>query len=329
MRVAYLIRHEREPQWRASSPFALALSDWDGVHQGHAALARRAMALAETFGGQAVALLPWPSPEGGDNTPGVRLTTLEERIARLAALGCFETLLITPAPDAPLEAEAALTWLRSLGEAHTLLSERQMSDAVARLWPAGLTVAAQAAGIGVEQGVWSEHVAEASHDGAAGELGDLSARIRALVEAGRMREATAALGYTYTLTGEVVGGDRRGRLLGFPTANVRTEPSKLAPGNGIYAAWAYLPGDSQRWPAVISIGVRPTFGQGARRQVEAHLLDATLDLYGVQLRLDFVDWLRAELRFDSVEALIAQMEVDREQTRQLLRAEAAMAADVR
>jgi riboflavin kinase/FMN adenylyltransferase len=160
----------------------------------------------------------------------------------------------------------------------------------------------------------------------AGDLSGLSAQIRDQVAAGRMREATAALGYTYTLTGEVVGGDRRGRLLGFPTANLRTEPSKLTPGNGIYAAWACLPGEHVRRPAVVSIGVRPTFGQDARRQVEAYLLDATMDLYGVQLQLEFVDWLRAELRFDSVEALIAQMQGDCEQARQVLRAEASPTA---
>jgi riboflavin kinase/FMN adenylyltransferase len=137
-----------------------------------------------------------------------------------------------------------------------------------------------------------------------------------------VREATAELGYTYTVTGEVVGGDRRGRLLGFPTANLRLEPSKLAPGNGIYAGWARLPGDHSRWPAAISIGVRPTFGQGLHTQIEAHLLDVTIDLYGLQLQLEFVDYLREELRFDSFEALIQQMGYDREQARSILRAQA-------
>lgn len=319
MHVVYVIQPEpaSPPPGADARPLALAVSDWDGVHLGHAALARHAATLAATRGAQAVALLPWPSPAGGDNAPGMRLTTLEERIARLAALGCFETLLIAPTPAEPLEANAALAWLRRVsgadgGEIQALLGESQAIGAVAHVWPVGLAEAARAAGIDVEQEAW------VAPNGAAGSLGE---RIGALVEAGRMREATAALGYTYTVTGEVVGGDRRGRLLGFPTANVRPEPSKLAPGNGIYAAWAYLPGDSSRWPTVISIGVRPTFGQGARRQVEAHLLDATMDLYGVQLRLEFVDWLRAELRFESVEALIEQMGIDREQARQVLRAE--------
>lgn len=307
MRVTYLIQREPATPQITDSPMALAISDWDGVHPGHAALARRAAATAEALGGQAVALLPWPSPAGGDDTPGARLTTLEERIARLDALGCFAALLIAPAPAEPREASAALAWLRGLGDVRALLGEPRATGAVAQLWPDGLAEAAQAAGIAVERA------------GDERDASDVGERIRALVEAGRMHEATAALGYTYTVTGEVVGGDRRGRLLGFPTANLRAEPSKLTPGNGIYAAWAYLPGERSPWPAVISIGVRPTFGQGARRQVEAHLLDVTMDLYGVQLRLDFVAWLRAELRFDSVEALINQMNADREQSRQILR----------
>jgi riboflavin kinase/FMN adenylyltransferase len=317
MRVAYLIEHEPARRRGLVSPVIVAISDWDGVHRGHAALAQRCAALALAQGAHAVALLPWPSPEGGDNTPTARLTTLEERIAQLDALGCFEALYIAPGPTEPLADDAALAWLRGLGDVQALLGEPRQTEAVARLWPAGLAAVAQAAGVVVEQGPWAAETCDAL---------DQSATIRELVSAGHMREATAALGYTYTVTGEVVGGDRRGRLLGFPTANLRPEPSKLTPGNGIYAAWARLPGEGPRWPAVVSIGVRPTFGQDARRQVEAYLLDATIDLYGIQLRLEFVDYLRAELRFESVEALIAQMQADCEHARQTLRAAVAQGA---
>lgn len=307
MRVVYLLPCESAASGTLAGPLALAVSDWDGAHREHVALAQRAAATAARLGAQAVALLPWPSPSGGDNMPAARLTTLEERIARLEAFGVFETLLVAPTPPEAPDVGAALAWLRGLGETRALLSEARPREALARLWPAGLAEAARAAGVVVEQ---------------EGDASGESERIRGLVEAGRIREVTAALGYAYTVTGEVVGGDRRGRLLGFPTANIRAEPSKLTPGNGIYAAWAWLPGDRTAWPAAISIGVRPTFGQGAQRQVEAHLLDVTMDLYGLQLRLAFVDWLRAELRFESVEALIEQMNTDREHSRRILRAEA-------
>jgi riboflavin kinase/FMN adenylyltransferase len=326
MRVVYLIQREAPPS-SDGAPLIVATSDWDGVHRGHIALASRAAELAAAHGACAVALLPWPSPEN-DDTPATRLTTLEERIARLAALGCFETLYILPSPSESQADDPATTWLDGrnhaqaaktkalLTNARAMLCEPHLNSAMAQRWFASLVSTAQSLGVSViEQGPW------------AGDAGDLSAEIRALVAAGRIREATATLGYTYTVTGEVVGGDRRGRLLGFPTANLRPEPSKLVPANGIYAAWARLPGGEAPWPAVVSIGVRPTFGEGARRQVEAYLLDATMDLYGVQLRLEFVDYLRAELRFESVEALIAQMQADCEHARQSLHAETALDAN--
>jgi riboflavin kinase/FMN adenylyltransferase len=147
----------------------------------------------------------------------------------------------------------------------------------------------------------------------------LSAWIGALVQAGRVAEATALLGYSYTVAGEVVGGDRRGRLLGFPTANLRPNPSKIIPANGVYAALVSLPGEeTPAHAAAVSIGVRPTFGEGNRRQIEAFLLDESLDLYGLWIAVQFVALLRPELRFDSVEALIHQMDHDCEQTRRLL-----------
>ncbi|HEY7849327.1 MAG TPA: hypothetical protein VIC27_04635, partial [Ktedonobacterales bacterium] len=154
MRVAYLIEHEPARRRGLVSPVIVAISDWDGVHRGHAALAQRCAALALAQGAHAVALLPWPSPEGGDNTPTARLTTLEERIAQLDALGCFEALYIAPGPTEPLADDAALAWLRGLGDVQALLGELRQAGAVARLWPAGLAAAAQAAGVIVEHGPW-------------------------------------------------------------------------------------------------------------------------------------------------------------------------------
>lgn len=328
MRIEYQITHPRRLDPVAAGPLALAISDWDGVHRGHRALAQRAAHLARAHGARAVALLPWPSPDGADNLPGQRLTTLEERIERLAALGVFDTLVLATAPAETLRADDALRWLQGLGDVRALVGESAAGGMLAHIWSQSLCALAQAAGIACEMAPTAPDVPDVPDGdtpvsalaGVGQELSGqgLSARIRSLVEAGRMAEATSALGYPYTVRGEVVGGDRRGRLLGFPTANLRADPSKLAPGNGIYAGWIVLPG-GVRWPSVVSIGVRPTFGEGARRQVEAHLLDATVDLYGVQVALEFVAWLRAELRFDGVDALIAQMVDDRERTRALLR----------
>ncbi|HEU0027883.1 MAG TPA: riboflavin kinase [Ktedonobacterales bacterium] len=318
-RIHYLIQRGALTGPVASGPIALAISDFDGAHTGHAALARRAAALAEGSAARPVALLPWPSPAGGDNTPAPRLTTLEERIERLRAWSIFTDIVIVPAPSAPLAASDALGEIRRLGEIHAIVREAAPVGAARALFPP------ETSALSAAEGIASEALGELDGgdlpgaDGSDEPPGPLGARIGALIQAGRMDAATAALGYAYTVSGEVVSGDRRGRLLGYPTANLRPDPAKIIPANGIYAARVRLPGeDAPRHPAVVSIGVRPTFGEGNHRQIEAHLLDATFDLYGASIAIAFVTWLRSELRFDSVEALIARMDMDSEQSRRLL-----------
>ncbi len=140
-----------------------------------------------------------------------------------------------------------------------------------------------------------------------------SSHIRGLLLAGEVEVAARFLGSPFQLRGEVVKGDQRGRVLGFPTANIIPDEALVCPGHGIYAA---------RTPetcAAVSIGVRPTFGTGRALLVEAYLLDWDQDLYGQQLRIDFLARLRGERRFDSPEALIAQMHHDVERTRELCR----------
>ncbi|MFZ0386899.1 MAG: bifunctional riboflavin kinase/FAD synthetase [Solirubrobacteraceae bacterium] len=136
-----------------------------------------------------------------------------------------------------------------------------------------------------------------------------SSHIRALVEAGEVEHAARFLGAPFQLRGTVVHGDQRGRTLGFPTANIIPDEHLVCPGFGVYAALA------DGAPAAISIGVRPTFGEGRSVLVEAFLIDADIDLYGRELRLDFLARLRGERRFDSVEELVEQMQLDVEQAR--------------
>jgi riboflavin kinase/FMN adenylyltransferase len=136
-----------------------------------------------------------------------------------------------------------------------------------------------------------------------------SSHIRALVAAGEVEQAARFLGAPFQLRGTVVHGDQRGRTLGFPTANIVPDAQLVCPGFGIYAALA------DGAPAAVSIGVRPTFGQGLGVLVEAFLIDAAIDLYGKQLRLDFLARLRGERRFDSVDELVEQMQLDVEQAR--------------
>ncbi|HKB49363.1 MAG TPA: riboflavin kinase, partial [Ktedonobacterales bacterium] len=144
-------------------------------------------------------------------------------------------------------------------------------------------------------------------------------RIRTLLAAGDVQEAARLLGHPYTLTGEVVAGDRRGRLLGFPTANLRLDARKALPAHGVYAVRVALPGEpAPRHAGVCNIGVRPTFGGEPRLLVEVHLLDAALDLYGLTLRVSLIARLRDERRFGGVDELKAQIARDAEEARMQL-----------
>ena len=148
-----------------------------------------------------------------------------------------------------------------------------------------------------------------------------STSIRHMLEEGDVAGAARALGRPHRVEGVVVRGHQRGRALGFPTANLETPPHTAIPADGIYAGWLASLDDEgrdvQRWPAAISIGTNPTFGEG-EQTVEAYALDRTdLDLYGVHAAIDFAARLRGTLRFDSVDALVEQMHRDVDQAREL------------
>ena len=141
-----------------------------------------------------------------------------------------------------------------------------------------------------------------------------STHIRGLVAAGDVERAALFLGAPFMLEGEVVSGDRRGRELGFPTANIVPSDAIAHPGHGVYAAWAH------GHMAAVNVGVRPTFDTGRGLLVEAYLLDFEGDLYGETLRIAFSRRLRGERRFESAEALVAQMNRDVEDARAVLSA---------
>jgi riboflavin kinase/FMN adenylyltransferase len=144
-----------------------------------------------------------------------------------------------------------------------------------------------------------------------------STYIRACVDAGDVAAAAAALGRPHRLEGVVVRGDRRGRELGFPTANLLTSAHAAVPADGVYAAWLVRPGAADRAAAAVSIGTNPTFS-GRERRVEAYVLDFDGDLYGERVALDFVARLREMRTYSSLEPLIAQIAEDVAQTRGML-----------
>jgi riboflavin kinase/FMN adenylyltransferase len=142
-----------------------------------------------------------------------------------------------------------------------------------------------------------------------------STRIRHLLMRGEIRQATTLLGRYPSITGQVTQGAQRGRLLGFPTANLTVLPERVVPADGVYACFVWV--DSRRYPAVTNIGVRPSFS-GAERTVEAFLLGFSGDLYGLDLKMEFVERLRPEKRFEDLDGLVMQIRSDAEQADELL-----------
>ena len=145
-----------------------------------------------------------------------------------------------------------------------------------------------------------------------------STHIRGLVVAGEVDDAARFLGVPFQLRGVVVEGDRRGRELGYPTANLVPDDALVCPGHGVYAALA----DGR--PAAVNVGVRPTFDTGRGVLIEAYVIDFEGDLYGHELRLDFLQRLRGERRFEGIDALVAQMRRDVEDAREVARRSASV-----
>ena len=161
---------------------------------------------------------------------------------------------------------------------------------------------------GEELGFWVEAVAPLAMNGQPIK----SRNIRQAVSQGDLAACNRFLGRTFSLRGEVISGERRGRDLGFPTANLALPGELLVPGDGIYATWAVI--DGERHPSATSIGVRPTFGL-SERLVEVHVLDFKGDLYGKEIGVEFVDKIRDQQKFPGVKELIAQMDRDVAQSR--------------
>ena len=142
-----------------------------------------------------------------------------------------------------------------------------------------------------------------------------STKIRQKIEEGDVQAASAMLGYDYSLLGVVVAGNRIGRTIGFPTANMQLyEPLKLVPGNGVYFVRVHTLG--QEWYGMCNVGCRPTVGQGNARTIETHIFDFDEDIYGLDIKVTFVGKIRDEIKFASLEDLKNQREIDKRTCKQ-------------
>ena len=289
----------------------LTIGVFDGVHRGHQEIIRQLKAGAHANHAPAVVLTfsPHPAVVLGGKTGFKCLTTPKERAALLESLGV--DLVITHLFDRDLAAQTAETFMRrvalTLGLRHLIVGYdfalgRGREGNVTRLTRLGKTL-----------GYEVQTIPPVTNGG----MTVSSTRIRQQIAAGEVEAAAAGLGRNYILTGPVILGDGRGKLINIPTANIAYPAEKLIPANGIYATWAWL-GD-KRYASATNIGINPTFTPDKTTpNVETHLLDFSRDLYGQELRLEFVKWLREERKFPSVEVLVEQIQADIVQAREIL-----------
>ena len=282
---------------------------FDGVHVGHRLVIERLVSIARERGDESLVVTFWPHPRAvlQDGARELRLlNSLEEKKELLRSLGVdrVEVLDFTRS-FAALTAEQYLREiLRDRFGVTTLLmgyDNRLGSD---RLTADMLLSKASALDIElIELEPFGQDVHPAlTHIS--------STRIRKSLEDGKVEEAAEMLGYRYSLKGVVVAGNRLGRTIGFPTANMKLyEPLKLVPGRGVYAVEAEVLGKKYR--GMTNIGLRPTVG-GSFTTIETHILDFDEDIYGLPLRITFLRRLRDEVHFPSLEALKDQLEKDRD-----------------
>lgn len=298
---------------KLTQPSLVTIGVFDGLHLGHQAVIHELVSKAKETNSTPIVLTFFPHPDRvlRKLTGPYYLMTPEERAAGLNALGV--EVVVT------LRFDDELRRIRARDFVQMLLSSLQMRE----LWIGeDFAMGYQREGnvshlrtLGDELGYMVQTLSLVKADEADEVIS--SSNIRLALQNGEVEKAARWLGRPYSLKGEVVHGLARGRTLGFPTANIAVWEEKIIPLNGIYAGWATLE-TGEKYKAVTNVGVRPHFDE-QEVTVEAYLLDFNGDLYGQQLEFSFVHYLRGEQRFDSLEALINQIDRDAQQGRELLK----------
>ena len=287
----------------------LALGNFDGLHRGHLKIVERVRRGAAEHGGTPMAMTfdPHPSRVVRPDKAAPLLMTKQQRLDALEHAGMSAVAVVRFTRemsrwDPEMFVRTVLVeWLRVsevwVGANFLFGHERSGSFTVLRT-------------LGQRYGFRADKIDPVRYK----EFVVSSTRIRRLVSEGRTDEAGALLGHQFYIDGLVVEGKRRGRELGFPTANLQTE-NELIPPNGVYATTATIGGIVH--PSITNIGVRPTFGDSTKTTIEAYVLGFNGDLYGQRIRLGFVLRLRDERKFEDVDALRAQLDADRRRAERL------------
>lgn len=290
----------------------ITIGTFDGVHAGHRRIIRQLQEAAAACNGETVIVTFDPHPREvlfpGDDKLRL-LNTLPEKIALLSAEG-IDHLVVVPFTKAfsELSARAYLEdFLIARFKPHTLIIGYDHRFGHNR--EGGLEL------LEAEQHQYGFQLIEIPQQ-VVHDLTVSSTKIRNSLQEGNIQLANELLGYPYFLEGKVIHGDKMGRQLGYPTANLQLpDRRKLIPADGIYAVKAVLAGEYL--PAVMSIGTRPTFN-GADLRLEVHLFDFDRDIYDQELQVQFIDFIRPSLKFDNAATLITQMDQDSTQAREIL-----------
>ena len=295
-------------------PTVVTIGNFDGVHLGHQHVVRRAREVAAERGLDtvvAVTFHPHPFAVLRPEHAPMTLTSIDDRVALLGEAGIDDVLVLpfdreiaawSPEEFIDRVLVGALRATAVVVGANFRFGNKAAGD-VALLTAAGVGRGFAVAGVALDGGpqVWS------------------STYVRACVSSGDVEGAAEALGRPFSVHGIVVEGDKRGRALGFPTANVPATEVAAVPADGVYAGWLRRLDTGERFPAAISVGTNPTFDGKRERRVESYVLDRDdLELYGVEVEVCFCHHLRGMEKFDGIDALVMQMHDDVRRTRELI-----------
>ena len=295
---SFVVVRDDDPQIARLHGAVAAIGNFDGVHRGHRAVIDAAIARAEPMAAAAIAVTFEPHPRAvlRPTAPMFRLTDATAKLRLLAATGLAGALVLTfDRAFAALSAEEFVTRILvgRLGISGATIGFDFHFGHQRRGSPAFLAAQGERLGFSVETAPPLEDEGRPVS----------SSSIRTALAAGRVVEAAELLGYPWFVSGTVIRGDQRGRDLGFPTANLALDPA-CGLKHGIYAVRVQIAGRIH--DGVASFGTRPTFDDGAPL-LETYLFDFSGDLYGVAIDVAFIGWIRAELKFDAIDALVARM----------------------
>lgn len=290
-------------------PLHLALGVFDGVHRGHQSVISRSMESAASCGGTCVVVTFEPHPIrvlAPERAPRQLLASLDHKCRLLERMGVRGVLALHF--DAALAVMSAEAFFAMLREAGTIAS-----IAVGEDWRFGRDRQGDVSFLrrhGESFGIQIHALPPLMHEGER----ISSTRIRQSIRDGALANAAAMLGRAYSIEGEVIHGQQRGRTLGFPTANLALHDEQLPP-DGVWIVNVHS--ESEHWHGVANLGLRPTIGD-TNRSLEVHLFDTDADLYGKILEVEFLHHVRAEKKFAHLEALKAQIIQDADHARQWL-----------